>query len=115
MDLGMVIKQDLEGDCHAMFEGTVPEFQETGSFPFQTGFHLYKVHHLKRNQQARSTAQKCDQKQSHPPVTLESRSPCLLGRCSRSYEKTVRVRTWYIYEQNVFILEHFFASEAFAH
>jgi hypothetical protein len=27
----------------------------------------------------------------------------------------VRVRTWYIYEQNVFILEHFFASEAFAH
>jgi hypothetical protein len=53
---------------------------------------------------------------SHPPpVTLESRSPWLLGRCSRHLRKSlVGANVVYSPAESVFILGHYFALKSFA-
>jgi hypothetical protein len=81
------------------------------------------VYHIKRNPKITyyATVQKCDQKQVHPPprvidsrnlpVTLESRSLWLLGRCSLQLSKSCAGA--YPRAERVFILELCFASKSF--
>jgi hypothetical protein len=49
------------------------------------------------------------------PVTLESRSPLILGLCSRQLRKSCSdANMEYSRAERVFILEHYFASKSFA-
>jgi hypothetical protein len=80
--------------------------------------------HLERNPtKSHPSAQKLYHKQVHPrvidspnlTVTLESRSPLLLGRCSRQLRKSCAgANMMYSRAERVFILEHYFASKSFA-
>jgi hypothetical protein len=82
--------------------------------------HLYRIYHSKRNpNQSRTEVQKWNRKRvidsPSTPVTLESRSPWLLGRCSRQLRKRcARANMVYSRAERVFILEHYFASKSFA-
>jgi hypothetical protein len=54
-------------------------------------------------------------KSEEGPLTLESRLPWLLGRCSRQLRKScVGANMVYSRAERVFVLEHYFASKSFA-
>jgi hypothetical protein len=61
------------------------------------------------------TVQKSEAGLPTSPVTLESRSPWLLGRCSRQLRKSsAGAKMVYSRAGCVFIIEHYFASKSFS-
>jgi hypothetical protein len=76
---------------------------------------------FKTQKQSRTTVEKWNQKQVHPrviqspnPVTLDSRSPLLLGRCSRQLRQSCAgANMVYSRAERVYILKHYFVSKSF--
>jgi hypothetical protein len=93
--------------------GTVTGHQELQDVPLKTQTPTVSFHGTKVKSEAGPSLRS---KQTLPtsPVTLESRSPFLLGRCSRQLRKSCAcANTVYSRAERVFTHKHCFASKSF--